>query len=102
MRGQDTASSFVSPHNGTEQTDTAPGGVVDDVYALYVAFLVILQALGNVPFACVVALLDDPRGMSEFPHQPYSASPTFRKAALHSNLARGSYTGRAMQNYVAR
>lgn len=98
---ENAAGFSVSHQDGTKRADTTTRGVMDDEYARDVAWSLILQGLGEVPFAFVMGHQDDPRRMWEFPHQRYSANKTFSKAVLHYSLARTLYADEEMQGYVA-
>lgn len=82
--------------------DTAAGGLIDNEFTKDVTSSVILQGLGEVLFAFVMAHEDDPRGMCEFLQQRLSASSNFSKAAVDSSLAQPRYNDGAMQNYIAK
>lgn len=53
-------SSSASHQDGTKRRDTTSAGVMDDEYARDVSCSVILQGLGEVPFACVMDHQIDP------------------------------------------
>lgn len=65
-----------------------------------VACLIILQAIGKVPFAGVVWYQEDPRRTRKLLHERYSVKSTFSKAIVHSTLAEKKYTSQPRPKYV--
>lgn len=76
--------------------------VMDNEYARDNPCSVIFWPLGVGPFSCAIAHQNDPLRIEELLCQRYSANTTFGKAAMHCTLVRTQYTGRLMQEHVAR
>lgn len=88
MRGDEAR---ISISHGYEMNTkgTGVGLMTDDELERGVACSVIFQSVGEVP-----ALVCDG-------DQRYSAISSFIKATVYSSLARTSYTGQMMQDYIA-
>lgn len=100
VRAYDAASSSSSRQGWASDTGSNIGSDIE--YARNVAYSIILQALGNVPFACVMRFQEDPSQMWKFLNDRYSATTTVSKATMHTTLAQMKYTGQLMHIYIAK
>ena len=96
-------SGTVSTTDGSSQVVTATSKkLLSEEAANDIACSVILQGLGEVPFAAVMQYQDDPQKMWNVLHERYAAVSSFSKASIHTSLARLKYGGENMDSYLSK